>query len=1081
MPEPARFTHCLASAPRAVLRQRAAADAVRAHPRDSQVLVVAPSPEAGSRVLRMAADGQGGAFGYQRLTPRELVARLGAVELARAGKAQVSSVVLEGVCARRVHELRGHGALGIYARVGERPGLPRALARAFVELGLADVPPTHPALGDDLARVYAAYRDELAQHGLADPSDALRAARARAEDPAPHPLLDHPLVLLDVPVRSALEQSLWRTLAARAPVTAVLPDADAPTLVRLAQALEVPPEPLASETTNDALHRLSTQLFAEVHESGPLDETVEVLSAPGESRECAEIARRVIAAAERGVRFDRMAVLAHAPARYRAHLVEALGRARIPAHFSRGTVRPDPSGRALLALLACREDDLSARAFAEYLSLGVVPDADDGSPPSPERDVAWRPPDTAAVPFEAELDASAEGARGADDPVVEGSLRAPWRWERLLVDAAVVGGAERWRRRLAQLRASLERRLDGYDDVDDPRREGAARRLHDLEHLASFALPLLESLDALPTQATWEEWADVLEGLARRALRDPAHTLAVLRELSPMGPIGPVGLGEVRLVLARRLTEMYSAPSGAPAGRLFVGSTDEARGLSFDLVFVPGLAERVFPRKIIGDPILLDRVRRELDAGLPTSATQVADERLALRLAVGAAEQRVVLSYPRMDAGRGRPRVPSFYALEVVRAVEGALPSFEQLATRAEAASRASMSWPAPEEPEHAIDDAEYDLAVLRELLDADKIADVEGGARYLVDANEHLGRALRRRFQRWQGKWKRQDGMVTQDETALAALAAHRPSARAYSPTALEHLAQCPYRFYLRSVLRLSPVEVPEPLESIDPLSRGTLIHAVQFALLGRLRERAWLPLTEDRLEDALALLDEVMAEQATRFAEELAPAIERVWNDAVADVRADLAEWLHQVAERPDWVPMQFELAFGLAEREGHDAASVDEPVTLAEGLTLRGSIDLVERRGEQLRATDHKTGAARAPHGVIAGGKHLQPLLYARVLEELHTDTSVLGGRLYYCTSRGRFEERLVRLDPNAREAVKLVAETLDEMIADGFLPAAPEDRACRRCDYLPVCGPAEERRVRKKNLKRLRSLTRLRKQP
>ena len=33
------------------------------------------------------------------------------------------------------------------------------------------------------------------------------------------------------------------------------------------------------------------------------------------------------------------------------------------------------------------------------------------------------------------------------NPVL-GTLRAPWRWERLLHDAAVLGGRERWKRRL---------------------------------------------------------------------------------------------------------------------------------------------------------------------------------------------------------------------------------------------------------------------------------------------------------------------------------------------------------------------------------------------------------------------------------------------------------------------------------------------------------------------------------------------------------------------------------------------------------------------------------------------------------
>jgi hypothetical protein len=40
------------------------------------------------------------------------------------------------------------------------------------------------------------------------------------------------------------------------------------------------------------------------------------------------------------------------------------------------------------------------------------------------------------------------------------------------------------------------------------------------------------------------------------------------------------------------------------------------RGLSFDAVFVPGLAERMFPRKIVEEPILLDALRIQIGGGL---------------------------------------------------------------------------------------------------------------------------------------------------------------------------------------------------------------------------------------------------------------------------------------------------------------------------------------------------------------------------------------------------------------------------------------------------------------------------------
>src|SRR5205807_2930209 len=106
---------------------------------------------------------------------------------------------------------------------------------------------------------------------------------------------------------------------------------------------------------------------------------------------------------------------------------------------------------------------------------------------------------------------------------------------------------------------------------------------------------LLDSLAALPREATWGEWLDPLTALATRALREPARVLSLLAELAPMAPVGPVSLAEVRLVLGRRLTELAVPPSGRRHGRVYVGRVGSARGLSFDVVFVPGLADELFP------------------------------------------------------------------------------------------------------------------------------------------------------------------------------------------------------------------------------------------------------------------------------------------------------------------------------------------------------------------------------------------------------------------------------------------------------------------------------------------------------
>ena len=225
-------------------------------------------------------------------------------------------------------------------------------------------------------------------------------------------------------------------------------------------------------------------------------------------------------------------------------------------------------------------------------------------------------------------------------------------WERILVEAAVIGGKERWIRRLDGYEKELLLDRDGLKDPEGPEAARIRRDLDTLASLRAFALPLLDDLEALPRRATWGEWQERLGALARRALGDHERVSALLGELKPMADVGPVDLLEVRVVLEPRLTEIVVPPSARPAGRLFVGAPEEARGLAFEVVFVPGLAEKLFPRKVNEDPIFGDLARREVETRkLVVNEARAASERLALRLAVGAATKKVVLSYP-----RDRPR-----------------------------------------------------------------------------------------------------------------------------------------------------------------------------------------------------------------------------------------------------------------------------------------------------------------------------------------------------------------------------------------------------------------------------------------
>ena len=1086
----------------------------------TEALLVGASRDAVDDFARELSARRGATFGLHRFSLGQLAARVASTQLARRGLAPATRLGAEAVAARAAFEELEQDTLRYLGPIARLRSFGRTLASTLEDLRLGGVSPERlgvcGAVGADVELLARRYAQQLEQANLIDLPDLYRLAAAAVSGPDPVGVpLEVPVLLLDVPVRDEATLELVGALASRAVrLVATVPAGDDRTRAALGElplaTVESIDEPLPATAP---LARVRQRLFETIEPDAvqlPPDAGagVTLFSAPGEARECVEIARAVQQQARRGIPLDRMAVLLRAPQVYAAPLETALRRAGVEAWFVRGTRVPDPAGRAFVALLACAAERLSARRFSEYLSLGQVPLPDEQGAPPTDR-ARWVPPSEAdqVLPppplqpslfdrVDVEPSAGDTGPDADDRPVVEGGLRAPWRWDRLLVESAVIGGHHRWARRLSGLEQELRLRLT--EAASDEPQSSRVRRLEsdlaNLDHLRRFALPIIDRLGALPPRATWGEWIDQLETLAPMVLRRPNRVLAVLGELRPMAGVGPVPLAEVQDVLAERLTQLQEEPPPRRYGRVFVGSPEHVRGRTFDVVFVPGLAERIFPQKQRQDPLLLDEHRRTLNGvsravsgGLRVLDDRGAEERLLLRLAVGAATRHLYLSYPRLQIGESRPRVPSFYALDLERARTGRVPDFAVTEREAFRRVDARLAWPAPPDPDLAIDDTEHDLSVMGPLLRRRVSLEMTGRARYLLQLNPGLRRSLLTRWARWRPAWSRYDGVYQPEAPGQAALDAHRLSARPYSVSALQRFAMCPYQFLLSTVFRLQPREEIESLERLDPLTRGRMFHEVQAELMRALESRDALPVTRDRLGETEALLDQTLDRLAARYYEDLAPAIDRVWTDEVESMRTDLKGWVHQVAnEEGEWVPIRAELGFGFPAAPGRDPRSVSEPALIDGVWKLHGIVDLVEARGRptaegELRVTDHKTGKNRTRDRMVVGhGEVLQPVLYGLAVEQALGRT-VSESRLFFSTVAGGYATRSVSLGETERRHGLEVLEIIDRAIETGVLLPAPRRGACTWCDFRVVCGPWEEIRVLRKDKTKLVDLQVLRRLP
>jgi len=1072
----------LIESPHAEVRFGQALHWLSAQPPAKPLLLLAPTLDAGSGLLRAATMRQSAVFGWVMESLGSLAAKLSALTLAAQGLTVAPPLALEAACVRVVSEFGARQKLGRLEPIGDRPGLPSALLRTFSELGQAAVEPA--SVAGELGALYQYYLATLANLSLTDRAGMFRVAIELAHGSSAPPV-GLPMCVFDVCPKTQLERAFLAALLERAPrCFASSPSNEQGGQLgalfgpRDDEAARQPPAAVASEllTAPPALRRLQANLFS-AHEaaqqaSSEGDESVSILSAPGESREAVEIARRILAEAERGVPFERMAIVLRSPFHYRTHLLEALRRAQIPAHFTRAAARPAPAGRAFLVLLQCAAEGISATRFAEYLSLGVMPQR---SKPGSE------PPD-AEYTFELPIDDDSarllRGPLSASEPRPPRPtqrLLLPRRWESLLVDAAVIGGPGRWHRRLDGLSRSLEERMQSANEGERGR---AQRELEALQELRTFALPIVDFLGTLPVSATWGSWLDALSSLAERTIDAPEAIRAVLSQLEIVRDVGPVGLKDVLAVLSERLGEIAVADKSTKAGAVLVCNVDEVRGRVFDVVFVPGLAEKLFPQRVVEDPLLSDAQRAQISDHLETQSRRVESERAALALAVGAACRRVLLSYPRFESDKARPRVPSFYALEAMRAAEGRLPGFAELARRADETSQTRIGWPAPVRAELSIDAAEYDLAILRQLLSGAQ-KEVDGAAHYLLSASPRLKRALQFRARRWRQEWRYVDGLVDPNTLAREALSARHAhlTARGFAVTALEKYAACPYRFYLATVVGLSARKQATAVEEMDAATRGLLIHELLRSASSALHEQSLFAPSADFAEARRVLLRNVDAQESV-WRDKLAPVIARVWDDAILDIGTDLVRWLFETRES-GWEPCAFEHHFG---QSSADSASESAgPVVLDCGLPLRGVIDAIEQNGKHVRATDYKTGARPEDETVIGGGRQLQPALYALVLEKLHPERTVTGGNAFYCTSRGEFARNEVPLAGAARAAAEAVHRTISAAFEQGFFPAAPAEKTCENCEFLRICGPYERERVDRKDAVRLEPLLKLRALP
>jgi len=579
-------------------------------------------------------------------------------------------------------------------------------------------------------------------------------------------------------------------------------------------------------------------------------------------------------------------------------------------------------------------------------------------------------------------------------------------------------------------------------------RDAAALPADRIDALRDAAASLLRRLEGWPARDALSGHARRLRALVRDGLGWEAETPGLHDLEERLAGAGDPTLERVELLdwLARALDTALRVPIGGRGGGVALLSVMEARGLTFERVFLLGLNRGVFPRGIREDPLLPDPARRrlrELLLDLPVKRDGFDEERFLFAQTLASAEQ-VTLSFSQWDA-EGRVLAPSPLLDALTRAAEPVPPPAPAVATPRERACEAGLAQP-----------RERFGAALEVALEA--FRDAGAAASDVV--------ALTRARVAVLGELDPRDGRRRAAGPYLGFVGRARAQdarAGAISVTMLEGLARCGWQVFLRRLLQLGPV----------PDARGALPGGADARLLGNVVHRALERIAASRGRGvALDALRDVPAEPlAWPEPQALDAILLEAAQDVVREQSIALASYAHGLARRA----LPFVLEARRADWEGgaplvlgaevKGALRVAGPDGAPREISFRA--DRVDRHGDGLRLTDYKTG--KPP-----GGDSSARARHERALCERIAQGAALQASVYAAAAGAAGQGRYLHLRPDLPAGVRALAapgdpERFTEVVGTllaawdlgAFVPRLrdpandQEPFTCQGCDVKEAC--------------------------
>jgi hypothetical protein len=639
---------------------------------------------------------------------------------------------------------------------------------------------------------------------------------------------------------------------------------------------------------------------------------------------------------------------------------------------------------------------------------------------------------------------------------------------RVLVKAEAAWGRKTYELALGKLSSRYRLRADDTELPDD-QREVATHKAKQSDQLLAWVTSLLASIPQ--ADATGQiELQDLVDGVsafiesstAKSSALDGAAAIGLasaIAELKALGSFKCTLMAGLRFI-NERVDGLRVGADRARPGHLHVSALAQVGYPGRPHVFIVGLEEgRVFP-SATEDPVLLDVERSRISPLLRLSSdrSEEAVHAVLNRMAATSGSASMTLSYSCRDLREFRQTYPSWLMLQAYRIVSGQPESsFPDLLK----ALGPPVSCVPPAEAS-AISEAGWWLHGLKRAGAAGRVSVL---AKYAA-----LKQGIHAEDQRDSAVFTEFDGFVPAAGAYLDPCAREAP----VSATQLEKAAECPFRHFLERGLGLAAVDDGGRDSDVwlDPLTRGSLLHALYARLMRRSRDEKRRLSSKDDLEWSKTIAREALDKLGTEMPPPSQEVFDREYQGFVDDVVLFVTAEDDADESR---TAVGFEVSFGRPGSEDDEPLARKEPIVVDLGggmkFRLAGQIDRIDQIGDaSFEVIDYKTGGyfEKDWAGITSGGRKLQHALYglaaAEILKQRVKSPKVTHGTYYFTSAKGGQERRTI--DAMSTAKLTSVLSDLRQVIASGLFVHAPDESACKWCDFGNACGARVQARAEAK---------------